>query len=136
MSNRHIKPLRKSDYTKNAKLVGKRIDPKSPLGIELAKLRTMYAAAGEITTPTIDLERRMLETSLNVEAPLNALAMKKALDERKKVIRERVQGVLDKIMAEHGRYPTTVGIPAETFEEVREACHDFPVTFVVQPEED
>lgn len=107
---------------KGDKLVGKRIDPKTPLGETLAKLRTQYAMAAQITTPQEDLQRRMMETSMNVEAPLNDLAAKKERDQRARLIRERIQRAMDATYTQHGQYPTTIGVPAEVYDETKEAC--------------
>lgn len=120
----------KADLTKGATLVGQRIDPKTPLGKTLADLRVMYAAAGEIKMPAEDLRRRIMETSLNVEAPLDLLAAKKAKEQRARLIRERIQRTMDSVMKTEGRYPSTIGIPREALDEVREACHDFDTVFV------
>jgi hypothetical protein len=117
---------------KGDKLVGKRIDPKTPLGDQLAKLRLSYASAARIEPGRgeEDIRRRMMETSLNVEAPLDLIARKKMQDQRKRLIRERVQRAMDATFEAEGRYPDSIGIPRETIDEVSEACYDFPVRFV------
>lgn len=114
-------------------LAGKRIDPRSELGKELVKLRVMWKAAAEANRRlSEDEERRMKEMSANVPLNLNEMAAARWRDERDQAIRKRILDIVDGVYAEHGRPPTTIGVPAETFEEVREACSDFPVTFVVQ----
>ena len=121
----------KADLVKGKTLVGQRIPENTPLGKSLAQLRTAYACAAEITLPQEDLRRRIMETSLNVEAPLDLLAAKKVKVQRTRLIRERVQTVIDGIYDREGRYPATVGLPRDSFDEIREACYDFPVTFVL-----
>lgn len=117
-------------------LVGTRIDPNTPLGESLAKLRMSWKAAARIgeskRLEAEDQARRVMETSLNVPVNPQAQARKVYREQRVKVIRKRINDIVDKCVAEHGRPPTTIGIPAETIDEVREACWDYDVTFVVE----
>ena len=113
------------------KLVGRRIPTGTPVGDSLAKLRVQYAMASAVTAPDEDLRRRMMETSLNVDAPLDLMAAQKARVQRARLIRERIQRLMDTSMKVHGRYPDTIGIPAETIDEVRSACCEMEVMFVV-----
>jgi hypothetical protein len=114
------------------RLVGKRIPESTELGKTLAQLRVSYACATEIGLPSEDLRRRIMETSLRVDAPLDLLAAAKVKMQRKRLIRERVDRALDLAMAQHGTRPSTIGIPVESLDEVREACYDYDVTFVAQ----
>ena len=120
----------KADLVKGKTLVGKRISTDTPLGKTLAQLRVQYACAAEINLPGDDLRRRMMETSLNVEAPLDLLAARKVRDQRKRLIRERIDRAIDTAIAQHGVPPSSVGIPREALDEVREACYDYDITFV------
>jgi hypothetical protein len=131
-------PPSKYKGRKNAKgqLVGTRIDPATPLGAELAKLRMMWVAAAEankrIAKDDPDLARRMSEISQNVPVNPDLHALRQWRDQRRMVIRARISQVIDTTVAVHGRPPTTIGIPAETLDEVREACCDYDVTFVLE----
>ena len=116
----------------NERLVGKRIPATTELGKTLAQLRTSYACATEIGLPEEDLRRRIMETSLRVDAPLDLLAAAKVKLQRKRLIRERVDRALDMAMAQYGTRPSTIGIPTDALDEVREACYDYDVTFVAQ----
>lgn len=117
-------------------LVGTRIPISTPLGSELAKLRMMYQAAAEGYERThkedADLIRRAHEVSLNVPVDPVAHASKVYREQRRSVIRKRIYDIVQAVIDEHGRPPKTIGIPAETLEEVREACCDLDVTFVLQ----
>ena len=113
-------------------LAGKRIDPDTELGKELAKLRLSYSMAGSVHTKGDDQHRRILQTSLNVGAPLDLIARKKETEQRFKLIRKRITDAIDHAEAVHGRRPTSIGIPGEMLEEVRLACADFDVVFVAQ----
>ena len=132
-------PPAKYKGKRNAKgqLVGTRISPLTPLGQELAKLRTMWRAAAEadarLKKPTDDpdLARRISEVSQNVPVSMAEHATKVYREQRKKVIRKRINEVMQKAYETHGQYPASIGIPSETIDEVREACCDFDVTFTV-----
>ena len=137
-TNATYDPPAKYKGRRNAKgqLVGTRIDPNTPLGDQLAKLRLAWKAGARIGEASRleqeDTARRLLEGSLNVPVDPNAQAAAQWRAQRRKVIRKRIMDVIDQAIDAHGRPPTTIGIPAETIDEVREACCDFDVTFVVQ----
>jgi len=113
-------------------LAGKRIDPDTELGKELAKLRQAYAMAGAVPSKDDDQYRRILETSLNVVAPLDFIARKKEAEQRFKLIRKRITDAINHAEAVHGRRPTSIGIPGDMLEEVALACSDFDVVFIAQ----
>ena len=113
-------------------LAGKRIDPDTELGKELAKLRLSYAMSGAVHTKDDDKYRRILETSLNVNAPLDKIAQKREATQRRKLIRTRITDAMNHAHAVHGRPATTIGIPGDMLEEVALACSDFDVVFIAQ----
>lgn len=113
-------------------LAGKRIDPDTELGKELAKLRLSYVMAGSVHTTVDDQHRRILETSLNVDAPLDKLAQKREATQRRKLIRTRITDAMNHAQAVHGRPATSIGIPGDMLEEVALACADFDVVFIAQ----
>lgn len=129
-------PPEKYKGKKNAhgQLVGQRIDPETELGKELVKLRiSIHAAAhGHMAShkQDEDMARRVLEVSQNVPAPVDMMKAKQYRAQRATLIRKRMQTEIDKIVAAHGRPPTSIGIPKESYDEVKEACWDFDVTFV------
>lgn len=131
-------PPAKYQGKKNARgqLVGTRIDPSTPLGQELAKLRMMWQAAAEaqkrIDKDDPDLARRINEVSQNVPVDPVSHATKVYREQRRMVIRKRMYDIIQKAIDEHGRPPTTIGVPSETIDEVREACCDLDVKFVVE----
>ncbi len=130
-------PPAKYKGKKNARgdLVGTRIPTGTPLGDELAKLRLSWHAAARIgldkRQDEIDQGRRLLETSANVPIDPSRHAYEVWRKQRVTAIRTRITQVIEDTVAIHGRPPTTIGIPAETIDEVREACCDFDVVFTV-----
>lgn len=124
----------------HGQLVGRRISVATPLGSELAKLRVMYQAAAEAKSRTDrqavlefgDAARRITEISQNVPVDPQAHAREAYRAQRVKVIRKRISDIIEGAVNTYGRPPTTIGIPSETIDEVREACCDFDVTFVVE----
>lgn len=125
MSAFRVKPQSKAEITKGSTIVGKRIPESTPLGKTLAQLRLQYAMASEVTMPQEDLRRRMMETSLNVEAPLDLLAANKAREQRARLIREHISRFMESFEAQNGQPPNSVGVPRDSYDEIKAACDGY-----------
>lgn len=132
MSRRIFTSKGERQMPKTAKLVGTRIDPTTEVGKDLAGVRKMfddYAAAMEGAPDPRDPDNTLdrLNRSLNTTLQQRVLNNDVQADQRKRLIRKRIQDALDTAFAVHGRYPKSIGVPAETYEEVKLACSDMDV---------
>lgn len=103
------------------KLVGRRISPDTELGRELAKLRVQYMMAAEIDMTDETLRRRMLEISQNVDISPALDDAARHREERAVVIRDAIHRAIAAARYKHGSTPTTLGVPAESYDEIAAA---------------
>jgi hypothetical protein len=112
------------------KLVGRRLDPQSPAGAEIAKLREYFGIAAQGITllegvdPHSD-EGIRLRTNASLRVPITKAAIGQA-ESRERAVRKQVLDAIRGVEQEAGRPPDSIGVPRAMIEETRAALRTTP----------